>query len=72
MLGKGYRLNEVIKRLSQTAEGLSSIAPVLALAEAKGIKMPIVEQVHAVMQGKMHPREIAPHLTHESDEPQGE
>jgi hypothetical protein len=25
-----------------------------------------------VMQGKMHPREIAPHLTHESDEPQGE
>jgi glycerol-3-phosphate dehydrogenase (NAD(P)+) len=72
MLGKGYRLNEVIKRLSQTAEGLSSIAPVLALAEAKGIKMPIVEQVHAVMQGKMHPREIAPHLTHGSDEPQGE
>ena len=72
MLGKGYRLNEVIKRLSQTAEGLSSIAPVLALAEAKGIRMPIVEQVHAVMQGKMHPREIAPHLTHGSDEPQGE
>ena len=72
MLGKGYRLNEVVKRLSQTAEGLASIAPVLALAEAKGIKMPIVEQVYAVMQGKMHPREIAPHLTHESDEPQGE
>ncbi len=72
MLGKGYRLNEVIKRLSQTAEGLASIAPVLALAEAKGIKMPIVEQVYQVMQGKMHPREIAPHLTHESDEPQGE
>ena len=72
MLGKGYRLNEVVKRLSQTAEGLASIAPVLALAEAKGIKMPIVEQVHAVMQGKMHPREIAPHLTHGSDEPQGE
>ncbi len=72
MLGKGYRLNEVLKRLSQTAEGLASIAPVLTLAEAKGVKMPIVEQVHLVMQGKMHPREIAPHLTHESDEPQGE
>jgi glycerol-3-phosphate dehydrogenase (NAD(P)+) len=72
MLGKGYRLSEVVKRLSQTAEGLASIAPVLQLAEAKGIKMPIVEQVYAVMQGKMHPREIAPHLTHESDEPQGE
>lgn len=72
MLGKGYRLSEVTKRLSQTAEGLASIGPVLNLAEAKGIKMPIVEQVHLVMQGKMHPREIAPHLTHESDEPQGE
>lgn len=72
MLGKGYRLNEVLKRLSQTAEGLASIAPVLTLAEAKGVKMPIVEQVHLVMHGKMHPREIAPHLTHESDEPQGE
>ena len=72
MLGKGYRLNEVIKRLSQTAEGLSSIAPILSLAEAKGIRMPIVEQVHLVMQGKMSPRDIAPHLTHESDEPQGE
>jgi glycerol-3-phosphate dehydrogenase (NAD(P)+) len=72
MLGKGYRLNEVIKRLSQTAEGLASIAPILQLAEAKGINMPIVEQVHAVMQGKLHPRDIAPHLTHESDEPQGE
>jgi glycerol-3-phosphate dehydrogenase (NAD(P)+) len=72
MLGKGYRLNEVLKRLSQTAEGLASIAPVLTLAEAKGVKMPIVEQVYLVMQGKMHPREIAPHLTHESDEPQGE
>jgi glycerol-3-phosphate dehydrogenase (NAD(P)+) len=72
MLGKGYRLNEVIKRLSQTAEGLASIAPVLQLAEAKGISMPIVEQVYQVMQGKLNPREIAPHLTHESDEPQGE
>ena len=72
MLGKGYRLNEVTKRLSQTAEGLASIAPVLTLAEARGIKMPIVEQVYLVMQGKMHPREIAPHLTHDTDEPQVE
>jgi len=72
MLGKGYRLSEVTKRLSQTAEGLSSIAPVLQLAEAKGISMPIVEQVYQVMLGNMNPREIAPHLTHESDEPQGE
>ena len=72
MLGKGYTLREVTKRLSQTAEGLASVAPILALAEAKGINMPIVEQVKLVMDGEMSPRDIAPHLTHETDEPQGE
>jgi glycerol-3-phosphate dehydrogenase (NAD(P)+) len=72
MLGKGYTLREVAKRLNQTAEGLASVAPILALAGAKDIKMPIVEQVKLVMDGDMSPRDIAPHLTHETDEPQGE
>ena len=69
MLGRGYSLREVLKRMSQTAEGLSSVRPILALAEAKGIEMPIVEQVHAVLEGRMDPRDIAPHLTHETDGP---
>ena len=69
MLGRGYSLREVLKRMSQTAEGLSSVRPILALAEAKGISMPIVEQVHAVLEGRMDPRDIAPHLTHETDGP---
>ncbi len=72
MLGKGYTLREVLKRMSQTAEGLSSVAPILQLAAAKGVSMPIVEQVQMVLQGKMNPRDIAPHLTHETDGPQGE
>lgn len=72
MLGKGYTLREVSKRLSQTAEGLSSVAPILKLAEIKGVKMPIVEQVLAVMEGRMEPRDIAPTLTHETDEPSSE
>jgi len=72
MLGKGYTLREVLKRMSQTAEGLASVAPVLQLAAEKGVKMPIVEQVQAVLEGKLNPRDIAPHLTHETDGPQGE
>lgn len=72
MLGKGYSLREVRKRMAQTAEGLASVAPVLQLAEAKGVSMPIVEQVNQVLQGKLAPRDIAPHLTHETDGPQGE
>ena len=69
MLGRGYSLREVLKRMSQTAEGLASVKPILALAAEKKIAMPIVEQVNAVLEGRMDPRDIAPHLTHETDGP---
>ena len=72
MLGKGYTLKEVQKRMSQTAEGLASVAPILRLAKAKNVSMPIVEQVQLVLEGKMNPRDIAPHLTHASDGPLNE
>jgi glycerol-3-phosphate dehydrogenase (NAD(P)+) len=72
MLGKGYTLREVLRRMSQTAEGLSSVAPILQLAKAKDVAMPIVEQVQLVLEGKMDPKDIAPHLTTETDGPQGE
>lgn len=72
MLGKGYTLREVQRRMSQTAEGLASVAPILQLAEAKGVKMPIVEQVQLVLQGKMDPKDIGPQLTHHADGPEGE
>ena len=63
MLGRGFSKREVLKRMSQTAEGLVSIEPVLDLARAKGVEMPIVEQVQMVLEGTMSPRDIAPHLT---------
>ena len=72
MLGKGYSKREVLARLSQTAEGLASVSTVLELAREKGISMPIVEQVELVIEGKMNPKDIAPHLTHETEEPRGE
>ena len=72
MLGRGFSKREVLKRLNQTAEGLNSVAPVLELAAAKGVKMPIVEQVQLVIEGKMKPADIAPHLMGEDEEPQGE
>jgi glycerol-3-phosphate dehydrogenase (NAD(P)+) len=71
LLGQGYSFSEVIKQMNQTAEGLSSVAPVLELALAKGVEMPIVSQVAEVLAGTLAPRDIAPHLT--TDElPQGE
>ena len=71
LLGQGLSITEVAERMSQTAEGLSSIAPILALAEAKGVDMPIARQVAAVVEGRMSPRDVAPHLTTD-DVPRGE
>jgi glycerol-3-phosphate dehydrogenase (NAD(P)+) len=71
LLGQGYSFSEVIKQMNQTAEGLSSVEPILALARAKRVDMPIVRQVAEVLAGTLSPRDIAPHLTTD-DLPQGE
>jgi glycerol-3-phosphate dehydrogenase (NAD(P)+) len=72
LLGQGYQFDDVVKQMQQTAEGLASVAPVLELARAKGVAMPIVEQVKQVLDGTLDPKDIAPHLTTDDDEPQGE
>ena len=72
LLGQGYSFKEVIKQMNQTAEGLASVAPILELALEKGVVMPIVSQVAEVLAGTMNPRDIAPHLTTDTDIPQGE
>jgi len=72
LLGQGYSFTDVVAQMNQTAEGLASVAPVLELAMAKGVEMPIVSQVAEVLAGTMNPRDIAPHLTADGDEPQPE
>jgi len=72
LLGQGYGFHDVVKQMNQTAEGLASVAPILHLAEARGVEMPIVRQVSQVLAGTLDPKDIAPHLTTDSDEPQGE
>jgi glycerol-3-phosphate dehydrogenase (NAD(P)+) len=71
LLGQGLKLDDVVKQMQQTAEGLASVAPVLQLAKEVGVAMPIVEQVKMVLDGTMHPKDIAPHLTTD-DKPTGE
>jgi glycerol-3-phosphate dehydrogenase (NAD(P)+) len=72
LLGQGYDYHEVIAQMNQTAEGLGSVAPILELASEKGVEMPIVSQVAEVLAGTLEPRDLAPHLTTDSREPQGE
>jgi len=71
LLGQGYTFSDVVKQMNQTAEGLSSVAPILELALAKGVEMPIVSQVAEVLAGTLDPKDIAPHLTTDPM-PQGE
>ena len=72
LLGQGYAYREVIDQMNQTAEGISSVAPVLELAAERGVEMPNVSQVAEVLAGTLDPRDIAPHLTTDTDVPQGE
>jgi glycerol-3-phosphate dehydrogenase (NAD(P)+) len=72
LLGQGYTFTDVVKQMNQTAEGLSSVAPILELAALKGVEMPIVSQVAQVLAGTMNPRDIAPHLTTDRVDPQPE
>ena len=68
MLGKGYSKREVLKLMSQTAEGLSSVEPVLSLAKENGLSLPIIEQLSLVIDGKMPVGEFGNQLTHETEE----
>ena len=72
LLGQGYSYTDVVAQMNQTAEGLTSVAPILELALVAGVDMPIVSQVAEVLAGTMNPRDIAPHLTTSSAEPQPE
>jgi glycerol-3-phosphate dehydrogenase (NAD(P)+) len=62
MLGQGYSKREVLKRMQQTAEGLSSVEPVLEIAQRHGIEMPIASQVLDVIEGRMDPKDFGRQL----------
>jgi len=68
MLGKGYSKREVMKLMSQTAEGLNSVSPVLALASEKNLSLPIIEQLNLVIEGNMPVQDFGNQLTHETEE----
>lgn len=72
LIGQGYTQEETKDQMQQVAEGVTSVAPVLELARERGVLMPIVEQVQMVLQGRMAPKHLGPHLATESDVPEPE
>jgi len=52
-LGQGLTTAEITASTRQVAEGVKSCSSLLALAQRSGVYAPIVEAVHAVVEGRM-------------------
>jgi glycerol-3-phosphate dehydrogenase (NAD(P)+) len=58
-LGRGLTVDETIAVTKQTCEAYKSCQPILALAQAHGVDMPITEQVVGVLYQGRSPRDMA-------------
>jgi len=57
-LGRGRQLQEILAGMhGMVAEGVFTTTAAVALARARGIEMPITEQMHAILHGGKAPRE---------------
>ena len=56
-LGRGRSLAEIVGGMRMVAEGVNTAGPLLRLARAHGVEMPIVEQVEAIVEGRRSPRD---------------
>ena len=69
-LGRGMSVPQAAAALSQTAEGVASCGPVLELARARGVEMPITEVVEAVMRDGLPVAQAASMLASRSAKPE--
>ncbi|WP_280523219.1 NAD(P)H-dependent glycerol-3-phosphate dehydrogenase [Arthrobacter woluwensis] len=66
LLGQGLTLDEVVERMTQTAEGVKSADAVQELAARHGVEMPITAAVVAVLAGKLAVEDLGPLLLNRS------
>jgi glycerol-3-phosphate dehydrogenase (NAD(P)+) len=69
-LGQGLNVAQAKERTTQTAEGVTSCAPVLELARKYGVEMPITEVVAALIISQLSVREAAAVLMSRSAKPE--
>jgi glycerol-3-phosphate dehydrogenase (NAD(P)+) len=69
-LGQGMSAAQAKELTAQTAEGVSSYAPVLELARKHGVEMPITEMVGAVITGQLSVRDATAALMSRSAKPE--
>jgi glycerol-3-phosphate dehydrogenase (NAD(P)+) len=57
-LGRGYKLPEILAGMhGMVAEGIFTTTAAVGLAQARGVEMPITEQMHAILHEGKAPRE---------------
>ena len=61
-LGEGHTLEEIVGGMHMVAEGVKSAGPLVGLAHAHGVEMPIAEQVRAIVEGICSPSEALMNL----------
>lgn len=69
-LGSGRRLEQVLSGMRMVAEGVRTAAPLVALAQAHGVEMPIAAQVAALVAGETSPKEAVAALMERPPRPE--
>ena len=69
-LGRGRSLEEIMAEMRMVAEGVKTARPLLELAAAHGVEMPIGEQVAAVLEGVTSPSQAILTLMSRSAKPE--
>ncbi|UUL75085.1 NAD(P)-dependent glycerol-3-phosphate dehydrogenase [Pseudarthrobacter sp. Fe7] len=72
LLGEGLTLEEVGRKMTQTAEGIKSGQAVHELAGKLGVEMPITAAVVAVLAGKLSVDQLGPVLLSRELKPEGD
>ncbi|KKB37962.1 Glycerol-3-phosphate dehydrogenase [Bacillus thermotolerans] len=73
MLGKGYKLEEVLDNMGMVVEGVRTTRAAYQLSEKYGVKMPITKALYRVLFEGQHPKEAVDELmarvkTHEMED----
>ncbi len=69
-LGEGRSLDDIVNGMQMVAEGVKSAGPLVALAQAHDVEMPIAEQVDHIVQGTCSPKEALMNLMNRPSRPE--
>ena len=69
-LGQGQSLDQIVGGMHMVAEGVKSAGPLVGLARANGVEMPIAEQVQAIVEGRCSPAEALMNLMKRPSRPE--